>query len=71
MKKQYENIFCIVNEGFEDSVMEAAWGEGATGGTVLSARGTGSKNAEKDFGNSTDGWGSVSGSADDEEDCGW
>lgn len=50
MKKQYENIFCIVNEGFQDAVMEAAWEEGATGGTILSARGTGSKNAEKDFG---------------------
>ena len=30
-----------------------------------------SKNAEKDFGNSTDGWGSVGSSADDDEDCGW
>jgi hypothetical protein len=30
-----------------------------------------SKNAEKDFGNSTDGWGSVGSSADDEDDAGW
>ena len=30
-----------------------------------------SKNAEKDFGNSTDGWGSVGNSVDDDEDCGW
>ena len=30
-----------------------------------------SKNAEKDFGNATDGWGSVGSSADDDEDAGW
>ena len=30
-----------------------------------------SKNAEKDFGSSTEGWGSVGGNDDDDDDCGW
>lgn len=49
MKETYENIFCIVNEGFQDQVMEAARSEGATGGTIISARGTASKEAEDIF----------------------
>lgn len=49
MEKQYENIICIVNSGFSDEVMSAAREVGAGGGTVFSARGTASKEAEKRF----------------------
>lgn len=48
--KQYEAVFCIVNEGFSEAVMDAAREAGATGGTVLNARGTASIEAEKKFG---------------------
>ena len=48
--KQYEAVFCIVNEGFSEAVMDAAREAGATGGTVLNARGTASVEAEKAFG---------------------
>ena len=48
----YENevIFCIVNEGFSESVMEAASRAGARGGTVIRSRGTANAQAEKLFG---------------------
>ena len=49
MKYQYEVIFCIVNAGFTDVVMDAAKEYGATGGTVIHARGTANKEAEKLF----------------------
>ena len=49
MDGKYENIVCIVNAGFSDEVMNAARNEGAFGGTVISARGTASKEAEKMF----------------------
>ena len=49
-KKQHEVVFCIVNEGFSEAVMDAAREAGATGGTVLNARGTASVDAEKAFG---------------------
>jgi nitrogen regulatory protein PII len=39
-KIKYELILVIVNDGFADSVMDAARIEGARGGTVISARGT-------------------------------
>ena len=39
MEKKYEVIFCIVNAGFADTVMDAARKEGASGGTVLKGRG--------------------------------
>ena len=46
MKKiEYEVICCIVNEGNADNVMDAAKSAGATGGTVLKARGTANKDA--------------------------
>ena len=48
--KQYEVVFCIVNEGFSEAVMDAAREAGATGGTVLNARGTANVEAEKKFG---------------------
>ena len=49
-KYDYEMIVVILNEGYTDMVMEAARSAGASGGTVLHAKGTGSKNAEKFFG---------------------
>lgn len=45
----YQVIFCIVNAGFSDVVMDAAKEVGARGGTVINARGTASKEAEKYF----------------------
>ena len=50
MNDNYEVIFCIVNHGFTDLVMEAAKSAGARGGTVLSGRGTSNKDAEQFFG---------------------
>ena len=46
----YECIMSIVNHGYTDLVMEAAKRAGATGGTVLSARGTGNVEIEEFFG---------------------
>lgn len=45
----HELIVCIVNEGFSDLVMDTAREVGARGGTVVSARGTANKEAEKLF----------------------
>ena len=45
----HEVIFCIVNAGFLDAVMDAAREFGAKGGTVLHARGTANPEAEKLF----------------------
>ena len=50
MKYNHEAIFCIVNSGHSDEVMDAAKKLGATGGTVINARGTASKDAEAFFG---------------------
>ena len=50
MNGNYEAIICIVNNGFTDLVMEAAKSAGARGGTVISGRGTGNKDAEEFFG---------------------
>ena len=44
---EYELIYVILNEGYSDEVMDAARPAGATGGTVISAKGTGIKQAEK------------------------
>lgn len=49
MQFQYEMIVCIVNAGFSEAVMDAAKEIGARGGTVLSARGTAAKEAERIF----------------------
>lgn len=46
---EHELIMCIVNEGFSDLVMDTAREVGARGGTVLNARGTANKEAEKFF----------------------
>ena len=52
MTKKYthEVVFCIVNSGYSDAVMDAAKKGGARGGTVINARGTGAKEAEAFFG---------------------
>ena len=50
MNGDYEVVVCIVNHGFTDLVMEAAKDAGARGGTVISGRGTGNKEAEQFFG---------------------
>ena len=47
MNFEYELIYVILNEGYSDDVMNAARPAGATGGTVISAKGTGIKQAEK------------------------
>lgn len=48
--KKHEMIFCIVNQGFTDVVMDAARSVGARGGTILHAKGTANVEAEKMFG---------------------
>ena len=50
MQYNHEAIFCIVNSGYSDAVMEAAKKLGASGGTVINARGTAPKDAESIFG---------------------
>lgn len=49
MEFTHSLIFCIVNTGFSDIVMDAAREVGAQGGTVIHARGTASKEAESFF----------------------
>ena len=49
MKYQHEAIFCIVNSGYSEAVMDTAKKLGARGGTVINARGTASKEAETFF----------------------
>lgn len=49
MDFKYEVIFCVVNEGYSDEVMEAAKKFGARGGTVINAKGTANKEAETFF----------------------
>lgn len=46
---KFETIICIANAGFSGEVMDAARKEGATGGTILHARGTARKKAEEEF----------------------
>ncbi len=49
MEHKYEVIFCIVNAGFGDTVMDAAKEFGARGGTVIRARGTATPEVEQRF----------------------
>ena len=49
METKYEAIFCIVNAGFSELVMEAAKEVGARGGTVINAKGTANREAEQFF----------------------
>ena len=48
-KPAYEVIFCIVNSGFAETVMETAKTAGARGGTILSGHGTANKESEEKF----------------------
>ena len=48
-EKKYEMIFCIVNAGFSETVMDAAKSAGAQGGTLLRGRGTANREAEEFF----------------------
>ncbi len=50
MDPSHELICVILNEGCSDMVMAAARPAGATGGTVLSGKGTGAREAEKFLG---------------------
>ena len=50
MAEKYEIIIVIINEGFSDVVMNAARENGARGGTITHARGTGTKEIEKKYG---------------------
>lgn len=45
----YEVIFCVVNAGYSELVMDSAKEVGARGGTVLHAKGTANKEAEQFF----------------------
>ena len=47
MKFDYELIYVILNEGHSDEVMDVARPAGATGGTVIAAKGTGVASAAK------------------------
>ena len=47
---KYEVVFCIVNSGYAEAVMDSAREAGATGGTVLHASGTANPQAERFFG---------------------
>ena len=46
----HELIIVIANQGFTDKVMDAARAAGATGGTAVHAKGTGTDKAEKFLG---------------------
>lgn len=50
MEFKYELIIVIANSGHIDDVMDTARGAGADGGTVIHAKGTGAKFADKFFG---------------------
>ena len=48
--EQFNLIIAIVNTGFSEIVMDAAREEGAKGGTIIHARGTGPKAMEEKYG---------------------
>lgn len=50
MDREYELILTVVNRGFSDDVMEAARSAGASGGTILHARGSGVHEMQEFFG---------------------
>lgn len=50
MNFEHELIVVILNEGYADTVMDAARKAGASGGTVLHAKGTGREQAKKFYG---------------------
>ena len=50
MEPEFELITVITNSGFADDIMAAARKAGATGGTILNARGTGTEEDVQFFG---------------------
>lgn len=50
MENKFEMVIAIVNNGYEEDVMDAVKSCGATGGTILNARGTANHEIEKFFG---------------------
>lgn len=48
-EKKVEAIIVLVNSGFSEVVMDAAREVGARGGTIINARGTGTKEMEKRY----------------------
>lgn len=46
MSNEFELVVCIVNEGFAETVMNAARTQGAKGGTIIGARGSANPEAE-------------------------
>lgn len=50
MENKYEIVFAIVNNGYTEDVMDAVKSCGATGGTIINARGTANHDIEKFFG---------------------
>jgi nitrogen regulatory protein PII len=48
--EKFELVITLVNTGFSEVVMDAAREEGAKGGTIVHARGTGTKEMEKKYG---------------------
>ncbi len=49
MENQFEVIIVLVNTGYADVVMNAAREEGARGGTIVHARGTGTPEIERKY----------------------
>jgi len=47
---KFQLIIALVNPGFSDIIMDAAREQGAKGGTIINARGTGNKEIEKKYG---------------------
>ena len=50
MEQKFELIVVLVNAGFATVAMDAAKECGARGGTIIHARGTGTKDMEKQYG---------------------
>lgn len=50
MDRQYDLIWAVVDRDFADEAMTAARAAGARGGTIVFARGSGSKDTEPFFG---------------------
>ena len=48
--EKFELVIALINTGFSEVVMDAAREQGAKGGTVVHARGTGTKDMEKKYG---------------------
>lgn len=49
MDKKFELIVVLINAGYSEVVMNAAREEGARGGTIIHARGTGTKEMEQKY----------------------